>query len=152
MKVQTLQFGEIEVPKTSIITFKKGILGFDEYKKYALIPVDEKGETPFFILQCVEQKEISLFLLDTFAFFKGYHIELQDQYVEKLELEKPEDAIILTTVTVKDQLINATTNLKAPIVINLSKQLGVQVVLDKTDYKIKQPLFRNNEKATVGEV
>lgn len=152
MKIQTTRFGEIEVPETNIITFKKGIPGFDEYKKYVLFPADEKGETPFFFLQSIESAEVSFFLLDTFSFFKEYSVELDDQTIEKLELEKPEDALLLTTVTVKGTIQDATTNLKAPFIINVNKQLGMQIVLEKKDYMIKQPLFTNNQKAAVGQV
>lgn len=152
MKVQTARFGEIEVPETSVITFTKGLPGFEAYKDYVLFPADEKGETPFFFLQSVGKAEISFFLLDTFVFFNDYNIELDEQSVEKLGLEKPEDALILTTITVKGEIQNATTNLKAPFVINVKKQHGMQIVLEKNNYMIKQPLFKNNQKAVVGRV
>ena len=36
MKVQTKWFGEIEVSEDKIITFDKGIIGFEDWKKYTL--------------------------------------------------------------------------------------------------------------------
>lgn len=152
MKINTAQFGELEISDTNIITFSKGIPGFEDYQKYVLLPADEKGESPFFFLQSIEHAEISFFLLDTFSFFKEYDIKLDDEILEKLEIVKPEDVIVLTTVTVKDDLKAATTNLKAPIIINHTKKLGKQIVLDNKNYQIKQPLFTNSIKATVGQV
>jgi flagellar assembly factor FliW len=32
-------------------------------------------------------------------------------------------------------------NLKAPIVINMDKKLGEQIIIDKEEYKIKHPLI-----------
>lgn len=152
MKIQTTRFGELEIADSSVITFNKGIPGFEESKKYVLIPADEKGESPFFFLQSIEKEEVSFFLVDPFSFFKEYDIKLKDQMVEKLELESPTDAIVLTTVTAKGEIKDATTNLKAPLIINNSKQLGMQIVLDNKDYMIKQPLFQDSEKAVARQV
>lgn len=145
MKIQTANFGEVEIPDSSVITFNKGIPGFEEYKKYALLPADEKGETPFFFLQSIEEEEVNFFLVDPFTYFKEYDIKLEEQMVNRLELEDPSDAIVLTTVTVKGEIKDATTNLKAPLVINNKGQLGMQVVLENKDYLIKQPLFQHAE-------
>lgn len=152
MKIQSERFGEVEVADSSIITFNKGIPGFEEYKKYALLPADESGETPFFFLQSIEKEVVSFFVVDPFSFFKEYDINLEDQLVERLQLENAADAIVLTTVTVKGEIKDATTNLKAPLIINNNKQLGMQIVLDNKNYQIKQPLFQHSPKAVVGQV
>jgi len=152
MKIQTIRFGELEIADSSVITFNKGIPGFEESKKYVLIPADAKGETPFFFLQSIEKEEVNFFLVDPFSFFKEYDIKLKDQMVEKLELEDSADAIVLTTVTAKGEIKDATTNLKAPLIINNCKQLGMQIVLDNKDYLIKQPLFQHSEKAVAWQV
>ena len=141
MKIQTSRFGEIEIADSRVITFEKGIPGFEEYKEYVLLPMDEKEESPFFFLQSIDTTEIEFFLVDPFTFFKDYDVKLEEQMVERLELEEPTDALVLTTVTVKGDIKEATTNLKAPLVINNNKQLGMQIVLDNKNYQIKQPLF-----------
>ena len=152
MKIQTTRFGELEIADSSVITFNKGIPGFEESKKYVLIPADDKGETPFFFLQSIDIEEVNFFLVDPFSFFKEYDIKLKDQLVEKLELENPTDAIVLTTVTAKGEIKDATTNLKAPLIINNNRQLGMQIVLNNKDYLIKQPLFQHSEKAVARQV
>jgi flagellar assembly factor FliW len=142
MKIQTTQFGELELPESRIITFEKGIPGFEEYKQYVLLPADEKGESPFFFLQSIELEAVSFFLVDPFSFFKEYDVKLEDKMVERLQLEESSDAIVLTTVSVTGDMKDATTNLKAPIIINNAKQTGIQIVLDNKTYQIKQPLFQ----------
>ena len=37
MKVQTKWFGEIDTSEDKIITFEKGIIGFESYKKYMIV-------------------------------------------------------------------------------------------------------------------
>ncbi|WP_416145176.1 hypothetical protein [Planococcus koreensis] len=48
MKIHTTQFGEIDVADESVMTFEKGIPGFEEFKEYALIPADASESSPFF--------------------------------------------------------------------------------------------------------
>jgi flagellar assembly factor FliW len=141
MKIQTTCFGELEIADSSVITFNKEIPGFEESKKYVLIPADDRGETPFFFLQSIDREEVNFFLVDPFSFFDEYDVKLEEQMVEHLELGSPTDAIVLTTLTTKGEFKNTTTNLKAPLIINNSKQLGMQIVLDNKDYLIKQPLY-----------
>jgi flagellar assembly factor FliW len=152
MKIQTTRFGELEIADSSVITFNKGIPGFEESKEYVLIPADEKGETPFFFLQSIDREEVNFFLVDPFSFFDEYDVKLEEQMVDRLELESPTDAIVLTTVTAKGEIKDATTNLKAPLIINNNKQLGMQIVLDNKDYLIKQPLFQHSPKAVARQV
>lgn len=147
MKVQTEQFGEVELAEERVITFDRGIPGFDEYKKYVLLPADAEGESPFFFLQSVDAVEVSFFLVDPFTFFQDYDINLDEQMVERLQLEDSSDAIVLTTVTVKGDISGATTNLKAPLVINNKTKTGLQVVLNNKDYQIKQALFQSGDTA-----
>lgn len=145
MKIQTSQFGEIELTDDRVLTFTKGIPGFEEMKKYVLLPADESSESPFFFLQSIESAELSFFLVDPFSFFPEYDIKLEEQLVERLELEEPTDAIVLTTVSVTGDMKDATTNLKAPLVINNRKKLGMQIVLDNKTYQIKQRLFQTEQ-------
>ncbi|TWT03665.1 flagellar assembly protein FliW [Planomicrobium sp. CPCC 101079] len=145
MKIRTTQFGELEMPENRIITFEKGIPGFEEYKEYVLLPADEQGESPFFFLQSIEMEEVSFFLVDPFSFFKDYDVKLEEKMLERLAIEEPTDVIVLTTVSVTGEMKDATTNLKGPIIINNVKKLGMQVVLNNKTYQIKQPLFQTAE-------
>jgi flagellar assembly factor FliW len=149
MKFTTVRFGEIEVTEENIISFSKGILGFDEYKRFILFPADEKQDTPFYFLQSVEEGSLCFFILNTFSFFPDYDIELEDALVTELEVAKPEDVLVFTIVTVQGNLKEATTNLKAPVIINLNKKLARQVVIEKGDYLIKQPLFSEDVKPSI---
>jgi len=152
MKIKKARLEEIEGRDKHLISFRKGILGFEDDKQYVLLPADETGESPFFFLQSAENAEVRFLLLDAFSFFQGYDVRLEEAVIEKLEIEQPEDVLVLTTVTAQGDLHQATTNLKAPLVINLKKQMGMQIVLDRKHYKIKQPLFERNQKAVIGQV
>jgi flagellar assembly factor FliW len=155
MKVQTSRFGEIEVQPEQVITFAKRILAFEEYKEFILLPADEKEETSFYFLQSVEDKDVCFFLLDTLSFFPEYDIEIDQTTVNELDIKEPEEVFVSTIITVKGNLQEATTNLKAPLVINVAQKEGKQIVLEQGNYLIKQPLFSQshaqNAKKTQGK-
>jgi flagellar assembly factor FliW len=148
MNIVTSRFGEIEVDSKEVITFSKGILGFNEYRKYVLLPADDKEkDTPFFFLQSTEKEDLCFFMLDTLSFFKEYDIEITADTIEVLNIDHVEDVHVLTIVTVVGSLKDSTTNLKAPVIINIREKLAKQVVLEKGDYLIKQPLFTQDTKS-----
>lgn len=144
--IQSARFGPLEYNPKQVITFPKGLLGFDHFTQYILFPLDGEQRIPFYVLHSVEEGELSFVVLDTLRFFPSYEIKLADEIVDYLQIEKPQDVLILTTVTVQGDWQVATTNLKAPLVINVVKQLGQQVVIDRSEYLIKQPLFETKEK------
>ena len=37
MRIQTKWFGEIEIDKDKVITFDRGIIGFDEFKQFTIV-------------------------------------------------------------------------------------------------------------------
>ena len=49
MKVQTKWFGEIEVSDDKIITFDKGIIGFEDWKSILLCMMQRKGEYLYYM-------------------------------------------------------------------------------------------------------
>ncbi|NFG23420.1 flagellar assembly protein FliW [Clostridium botulinum] len=131
--------GEIKYEEKNKVTFKKGILGFENLKEYAL--VDLKECEPFKLLQSLEDDEAGLIVVSPFEFFKEYEIKLNDEDTKRLDVKNQSDVVLLTTVTLDSDPKKITTNLKAPIIINISNKLGEQIILDKSEYKIKHLLI-----------
>ncbi|MBC2455913.1 flagellar assembly protein FliW [Clostridium beijerinckii] len=131
--------GEIEYGEKNIINFKKGILGFEKLKKFIL--VDLKGYEPFKLLQSLENKEVGLIVTSPYDFFEEYEIKLNDDTIENLKIKSPNEAMIITTVTLNSDAKKITTNLQGPIVINISNNLGEQIIIDNSKYRIKQLLL-----------
>ena len=60
MKANTRFFGEIEIEDDKIITIEKGMIGFPELKKFALIFNEEKGkEAKIMWLQSMEEEALA---------------------------------------------------------------------------------------------
>jgi len=138
MILENTRFGTIEVEDDRIITFAKGIPGFEHLTRYVLI-VEKEGVLEY--LQSVEEPRLSFILVDPFLYCRDYEFELSDQTVEDLEIRSEEDLIIRCILSIRDEVKNATMNLVAPIVINAARKLGKQVILTKTAYGTRHPLF-----------
>ncbi|NFO13111.1 flagellar assembly protein FliW [Clostridium botulinum] len=131
--------GDIEYDEKDKITFKKGILGFEDLKEYIL--VDLKEFKPFKLLQSLEDEDVGLIVVSPFEFFKNYETKLNSKEIKRLEIRSEEEVVLVTTVTLNSDHKKITTNLKAPLIINISNKLGEQIILDKSEYKIKHLLI-----------
>lgn len=137
MEFSTKIYGDISYKEEEIITFKKGIPGFEGLTKFILF---EYKENPVFnILHSIEDENIALIVINPFDFFKEYEINLKNETIGELSIEAETDVKIINTITLNKDGI--TTNLKAPIILNIKNKFGQQIILDREEYKIKQPLF-----------
>ncbi|MDF2946836.1 MAG: Flagellar assembly factor fliW [Bacillales bacterium] len=139
MKLATKYHGEVEIHDNEIITFEKGIPGFEEEKNFVIIPYDNKS--PFYILQSTKNEELAFITVDIFTFYSDYYYDLSKNDIELLQVSDPADVITLGIVTVKEELNNSTVNLYAPLVINLNKKLGKQIILLESGFNVRTPLF-----------
>lgn len=140
MKLNTKYHGIKEYKEEDIITFKKGLPGFEDLKKYILFPTEENEL--FNILHSIENEELGLIVISPFEIIKDYEFKLSDEKLKELKIILPEEVLVLNTVTLSSKIENITTNLKAPIIINIKERLGEQIILDNEKYKIKHPLWR----------
>jgi len=142
MELVTKYHGVREYNDEDVIVFKKGLPGFEELKNYIIFPL-ENNEV-FSILHSIEAKEVGLILVSPFSTLADYEFKIPDNDIKELQIAKPEEVLVLTTVTLSSNIENMTTNLKAPIIINIKQKLGEQLILDTEKYKIKQPLFNKS--------
>ncbi|MDM5246491.1 flagellar assembly protein FliW [Lysinibacillus sp. G4S2] len=139
MKIATKFLGEVEIVEKDILTFEQGLLGLEDYKKFVLLPISE--EHPLVLLQSVEHVEIGLVVAYPFAFKKDYSFDLSEEDLEQLQIENEEDVLTYTIVTMKETLQDSTINLLAPLVINMDKKCGKQIVLqDNKSYPLRYPM------------
>lgn len=139
MKFISKIHGEMEYEDHNIITFNKGLPGFNELRKFILIDLEEYY--PFKLLLSLEDDEIALIVTSPYEFFKDYEIKLSEETIKNLKIDSPQQVNIITTVTINSDVKKITTNLQGPIVINTSNNLGEQIILDNSKYKVKSPLI-----------
>jgi flagellar assembly factor FliW len=136
VKIATARFGEVEVAEERVLTFPEGLPGFDG-KSFALI---ERADTPAIEwLQSTSEPEVALMVLDPARIELGYEPKPKPAELSPIEGES-EGAPIACRVVVRagETPGQAYVNLFAPILINFSKSLAMQVPLVGSGYAVRE--------------
>ena len=136
MKINTNFFGEIEIDEKEIITFEKGMIGFEDIKRFALV-----GEEDLFVewLQSIEHST-SFAVMDPFMADSNYSFDIPDKIIEKLNIKDEKDILIRTVVIIPEDITKIRTNLQAPVIINTKEKKAIQIILDDT-YPMKYEFY-----------
>jgi flagellar assembly factor FliW len=124
MEVQTPRFGSIEIPPGDVIRFTEGLPGFAECHDWVLLADGQNSALAW--LQSVEQPEVAFAVVSPRRYVPGYRLRVARRELEPLEIEDLQAARVLTIVGNSKRCV--TLNLKAPLVINLDRRLGRQVI------------------------
>lgn len=136
------RFGEISVDPEQIITFPRGIPGFEKCTQWILFhELDEKGNRTSGVvthLQSVDDETVTLSVTEPVLFGFNYELVLSDSEAAELKLVDPNDILVLATLAVKNivpqigdrlPLENLHANISAPILINSKERVGMQIKL-----------------------
>jgi flagellar assembly factor FliW len=148
MQLETKHFGNIEINEAGIIFFKEGIPGFEDVKKYVLLAPGE-ADSPFRWLQSVDQPRLAFALINPFLVKTDYDIDIPEETVTELGIENEREVEIYSIVVVPEDKTKLSMNLKAPIIINASRKLAAQVVLDTDRYSVRHYILEELRKREV---
>ena len=141
MIVNSMRFGQLEVPENKIISMVKPVLGFENLKKYFLLEVDEIR--PFLWLQSVEEPAVAFLVVNPLYIMKDYKIEINSMEIADLEIKKVTAVETYVIVTLPDNPQELSANMQGPILINTENNLAKQLVLVNSDYRIKHMIFES---------
>ncbi len=143
LEVDTNRWGTIQVPENQIITFSQGLLGINDFCRFVLLaPTDLY---PFLILQCVDQPELSLVLVEPSCLVSDFRFNRIKSTLAELKAPSLAELLMFVALTIPPgQPEAATANLVSPILINRSNQLGKQVVLENQNYSHRQRILSSN--------
>lgn len=136
MKLQTRDFGEVEITEDKVISFLQPPFGFEEKKRYTFLYDCEIGDHIVW-MQSVEDPELCFILFDPSSLASFY----QPQIPEKVQEELGEGELLCWVIGVVPQdFAKTTVNLKSPVIVNMQTNRAVQVILEQ-DYPIRYPLM-----------
>ncbi|MGI5970203.1 MAG: flagellar assembly protein FliW [Oscillospiraceae bacterium] len=141
MILPSARFGEIEIDDKKIISFPQGLPGLEEIKRFTLIRHNKTY--PIYWLHAVDEPYISLPVIEPFLVLPDYNFNISDTDTAELSVSKRDDLYILNVVVIPEKIEDMTVNLAAPILINVRKNLGKQIVFDRKNYQIRYPAFES---------
>lgn len=132
------------ITEETTFTFPDGIPAFEEAKNFSLYT--SKDMEPFVYLKSHEVEDLGFVCIDPFLINKEYLVKITAADLLKLELEKAEDAVLLSFVTVKPDPKENTANLLAPVILNLKNQIGRQIILE--NYPVRYNIWSGLDEFT----
>lgn len=136
MLIDTTRFGTLDIEAGRIITFREGLLGFPNHRRYALVQTSE--DPVFFWLQSVDEPSLAFVVCDPRAFVEDYSAPIRADDVKALELDNLDDCQVLI---IANKVANGLTgNLLGPLVIGAHSLLGKQLVLSDKRFTTRHPL------------
>lgn len=142
MKIKTKFFGEIEISDDKIITFEKGIIGFPELKRFALLHDEERGvEAGIRFLQSIEEPGFAMTVMNPLAVKPDYDPEVEDSLLADVGTITAENLLVLVTVSIPGDLKKMSVNLQGPIIINAEEHKGCQIIVENSAYPVKFPVY-----------
>lgn len=151
MKDFDTKLGNVEIDTDKIIDFEYGIPGFENLTKFALL--QPESTFPIMWLVSLEDKDVAFPVILPQLIRSDYEIILPEDITDYLQLEKPEDAVVICILTIPHNKEDITINLAAPVIISLRNKKGLQLLIESSEYKIrhylKDEIERNNQLLSV---
>lgn len=123
-----------------VIGVEGGFPGFPELSEFSIVPIDQYSM--FVWLLAPVAHGASFLAVNPFLCFPDYVVEVSDVDEAALGVEPGDELIVYCLVSIDRQAGNsATANLVAPVVINMTRALAQQVILEG-DNPLRAPLPR----------
>ncbi len=139
VELNSRRYGKLKVDLDEIIFFPRGIPGFDSFKRYALFESEEIQ--PFQWLISVDNEELGFVVISPHLFVPDYNPKLFESDLQELSVEPEDKLALFAIVTLAKNPLHSTVNLRGPLLINVDKRLGKQVVVLDEEYSIKHPII-----------
>ncbi|ADB17040.1 protein of unknown function DUF180 [Pirellula staleyi DSM 6068] len=124
MQISTTRFGLVAIDVEDIFLFPHGLIAFEDCRHWVLLADSDNDSLGW--LQSVSRGEVALPVISPRRFMPGYQVRVTRGQLLPLELTQFDQAYVLGIVSKNSTEL--TVNLKAPLVINLDRRLGRQVI------------------------
>ncbi len=124
MKIQTTRFGTVDIAADDILFFAQGLFGFEHCQHWVLLADADNPAVAW--LQSIQHGDTALPVVAPRRFVPDYQVRLDPSEVERLRLASLNQAYVLAVVSRDREML--TINLRAPVIINLDRRLGCQVI------------------------
>jgi flagellar assembly factor FliW len=124
MDIDATRFGRLTIEADDILRFPAGLLGLDGCIDWVLLSDIQHDALGW--MQSASREEVALAVVSPRRFVPEYQLRVPRRELEPLALDTAQHAHVLAILSKNDDAI--TLNLKAPLVINLERRLGRQVI------------------------
>ncbi len=135
MRINTQRFGTLQLNTNQLFLFPQGLIGMETLRQWALLP---DLDNPWIAwLQSASRGDRAIALVSPRAFFDDYRVHVSRRDLATLHMRPGAEIYVMTTVS--GHVGKLTTNLRSPVLLNLNRRLGCQVITSD-DQPIQQEL------------
>jgi flagellar assembly factor FliW len=124
MKINSSRFGPVEIEPEDVLLFSRGLFAFENHRHWVLLADGDEQSVAW--LQSLSDPEVALPLVSPRLFVPDYRVSIGRNQLTPLELAALDQAFVLNVVNRNQGQL--TINLRAPVIINLNRRIGRQVV------------------------
>lgn len=117
------------------IQFADGIPGFPDHTRFTLVELAPDGA--FQLLQSLDDEQVAIIVTTPWLFFPDYEMEIPDDTQAELGLDGPDDAVVLSAVTLDASRDRFHVNLLGPFVVHRQTGHGRQLILADSDHPVR---------------
>ena len=141
MKLETRDFGLLEIDEQKMITMPSGMPGFPGMQRFVIL--DREESRPFLWYQCVDDPGLAFVIINPYLFKPDYSLELAPAIKDMSWEESQEKELVVYAIVNASEGVpeKITANLIGPLVINTKKNEAVQMVISGSSYSHKHPIF-----------
>ena len=121
------------------VSFEEGLFGFEKYKKFLPIPVEEDSDAVLTLLS-MEDKDLAFIIMNPFLLNADYHPEVRAEELLSLGEAEEADYSWYVICTAHQPPEESTVNMKCPIVVNTRSRKAKQVILENEGYTFRHRL------------
>ena len=133
IKISTKRFGEMEFSEDSVVRVIGGLIGLSGYENFIIIRYED--DSPFYWLQCVDEPELALVMVNPLLFKADYDPTIPLSVTQELDIQAASELTVFVIVTIPaGNPQDMTANLLGPLVVNPRSRRAKQLVLDDRLY------------------
>ncbi|MCI9197246.1 MAG: flagellar assembly protein FliW [Lachnospiraceae bacterium] len=136
MEILTKHFGSMEYTEEETVHFQDGLFGFEDYKDYVPIPLEEDSDA-IICLQSLDDQDIAFIMMNPFLLSSVYRPKITAADRKALGNPNEEDISYYCICVINETLEDSTINLKCPIAVNALTRAARQLILDQPGYNFR---------------
>ncbi len=147
MEIKSKTFGVQTISSDIIISFPKGIPGFEDHTQFQLF--HQENNKIVFLLQSIMDENIAFSVAHPSNFNINYQFQLTDEEVSTLDFQSIDELLILLILhkdesSIVPNLPTVKGSIKSPLLINTEKRIGIQKIMATVEQSITYT-EKNNE-------
>lgn len=143
LRCASKNFGIVEYEASSVITFPRGLPGFESETLF--VPVEREGSRPVLFLQSLVTPQLCFITLPVESIEPAYQLRVSEEDLRVIGASEGMSASLHCLAVVCTGHGRPTANLLGPVVINQDTHQAVQAVRDDARYAVQHPLFPESE-------